>query len=234
MPLPFKEQIVQGKFEWVRPTSKKPSNVIRHDTPSGRYYEIAPNVYYPSITTVLNRSGDFQWWRDAKGEVEANRILKTAGARGSQMHSLLDRYLSNDKISLNEENPPIKFSFLNGQSTIDRISNIQFKESILWSNRLKIAGQVDLIGNFDDELSVIDFKTSNKVKEKSDITNYFLQATAYQQMAEERYEFLKIKKIVIMIFVDNVKEPFVFIESPDVYIGILETKRNEFTGVYNV
>ena len=61
-----------------------------------------------------------------------------------------------------------------------------------------LAGRVDCIAEFDGKLSVIDFKSAGKEKSEKDITEYFMQATAYAVMYEERYG-IPIDNIVIII-----------------------------------
>ena len=62
---------------------------------------------------------------------------------------------------------------------VDQINNIHLLESIMYSNKLTIAGQVDCVAEYNGKLSVIDFKTANKERQESWIDNYFLQCTAY-------------------------------------------------------
>ena len=59
-------------------------------------------------------------------------------------------------------------------------------------------------------MSIIDFKTSKRLKSKSDIPNYFMQTAAY---ACAWYELTgeKINQLVILMSVDD-ENPLVFIE----------------------
>jgi genome maintenance exonuclease 1 len=61
-----------------------------------------------------------------------------------------------------------------------------------------MAGRVDCIAEYNGVLSVIDFKTSKAVKEEKDINEYFMQATAYAIMFQERTG-IQIKNIVILM-----------------------------------
>ena len=69
------------------------------------------------------------------------------------------------------------------------------------------------MGEFDGTLSIIDFKTSRKLKKKEWIDGYFIQAAAYAIMYEERTG-TPITQLVILIAVDN-ESPQVFIEHRD-------------------
>ena len=59
------------------------------------------------------------------------------------------------------------------------------QEAALYSEHLGLAGRVDCVGEFDGVPSIIDFKTSKKLKKKDSITNYFIQESAYAIMWEE-------------------------------------------------
>jgi predicted RecB family nuclease len=71
-------------------------------------------------------------------------------------------------------------------------------ETALWSGTLRMAGRVDCIAEYDGKLSVIDFKTSKSIKEEKDIQEYFMQATAYAIMFQERTGIV-IKNIAILM-----------------------------------
>ena len=49
-----------------------------------------------------------------------------------------------------------------------------------------MAGRVDCIGEFDGELSVIDFKTSKKIKSSADIEDYYWQHKITRDLVELR------------------------------------------------
>ena len=67
---------------------------------------------------------------------------------------------------------------------------------------------------FRSKLSVIDFKTSKRLKKRDWITSYFMQETAYAIMWEERTK-MPITQLVTLIAVDYEDEPQVFIEHRD-------------------
>ena len=86
------------------------------------------------------------------------------------------------------------------ESELMKIDNIHCVEKALWSSELKIAGRVDAIANFSEleHPCIIDFKSSRKPKEKSWILSYFLQASAYSHIYQERTG-IKIENLVIII-----------------------------------
>jgi len=156
--------------------------MTRKTTEKGRKYFTPDGNAYPSITTVLNilSVDSIMRWRKRVGEEEANKISHQAATRGTSVHKLAEDY----------------------------IDNVWFQEEYLYSDRLKCAGQVDCIAEFDGELSIVDFKTSRKPKKIEWITNYFIQASFYAAAFYERTG-VPIRQGVILITVDH-NEPQVF------------------------
>ena len=82
----------------------------------------------------------------------------------------------------------------------------------MFSKHLGVAGTVDCVGVWDGKDSIIDWKTSAKFKKKEWISNYFMQASAYAIMWEERTG-RPITQLVVCIAGDM--GPQVFIEHRD-------------------
>ena len=181
-----------------------------------RYYVTPEGNKYPSVTTVLseyNRKAIFEWRRSI-GEEQANKITRTASSRGTRIHTLCESYLNNQEPDF--KTPLDKEMFNRFKPVLHRIDNIHAQEVRMYSDHLRMAGTVDCIGKFDNKLSVIDFKTSSKVKNKDYIANYFMQTSAYAIMFEERFK-IPVSQIVVAIAVED-SEPQVFIEKRDAYV----------------
>jgi len=88
------------------------------------------------------------------------------------------------------------------QELDEKVNNIHCLESKLYSHNLKLAGTVDCIAEYKGVLSVIDFKTSIRLKKKENISGYFMQGAAYAQMFNEMADS-NIEQIVILIGVDT-------------------------------
>jgi genome maintenance exonuclease 1 len=113
----------------------------------------------------------------------------------------------------------------------EHVNNIHALEIPLYSHHLKVAGRVDCIAEYDGQLSIIDFKTSSKLKEESWIKGYFMQCSAYAVMYEERTG-IPVSQIVIMIAVDS-EHPQVFIKKRNDYIKDFISYREAYEGVLN-
>ena len=122
--------------------------------------------------------------------------------------------------------------FQSAKTTLDRINNIYCLESFLYSHYLGLAGRVDCIAEFDGELAVIDFKTSTKHKEESNIENYFVQETAYAAMFLERTG-IEVKKIVTLIAVEDGSIQVFQKYNLDDYLQLLKCYIEEFVGRKN-
>ncbi len=186
-----------------------------------RYYVTTEGEQYPSVTTVLDSMTDktslFEW-RKRIGEAEANKISRRAAARGTALHLACEKYLLGEDINFEEEMPTTTALFAQAKETLDaKVDNIYCIEKPLVSNKLKVAGRVDLIAEYEDDIAVIDFKTSDKTKRKDWIESYFLQASLYSYMFWEMTG-IPIKKIVIAICIESETKPQIFIDSPVHYI----------------
>lgn len=160
-----------------------------------RFYVTPEGNRYPSVTTVTGyaKKAFFAEWRKNNPE-EAKRVT----VRGTRFHSLVEKYLNNEEMDRSKINFADLFLFSQAEQEINRIDNIHLLETTLWSDTLKLAGRVDCIAEYDGKLSVIDFKSASREKPASDIKEYFMQATAYAIMYQERYG-KPVENIVIIM-----------------------------------
>ena len=166
-----------------------------------RFYDV-DGKNYPSVTTVLGilKKEGLQKWRDSIGEKVAQWEMGRASRRGKATHTLVEQYIKNETPSIRDVLPLGLFRLL--KPYIDQIDNIHCLETIMYSKKLTIAGQVDCIAEYNGKLSVIDFKTANKERKEDWIENYFLQTTAYAIMYEEIFG-KPIEQIVILLAAED-------------------------------
>lgn len=194
-----------------------------------RYYTLPDGSRLPSVTTVLGaqKKQAIMEWRKRVGEEVANKISRQATSRGTNVHTLCERYLNNEP--LGDIMPDAKEMFRSIRPYLDRINNIHYQEAALWSKQLGLAGRVDCIAEYEGKLSVIDFKTSKKIKTLKDIEDYFWQTTAYALMYEEMIG-QPINDLVVIMAVDN-EQPLIFKQKTEDHIeGLvkaIEFYRNE-------
>jgi len=77
-------------------------------------------------------------------------------------------------------------------------SEVWCQETALWSASRRYAGRVDLVGVWEGEPAIIDFKTSRKPKQDAWITDYWLQTTAYALAHNELFGS-DITQLVLLI-----------------------------------
>ena len=186
-------------------------NLKAKTTEKGRRYFVEGNAY-PSVTTVIGekKKKSILEWRRKVGEDEANAISKRATTRGNKCHKLAEDYLSNKPLDRYRDDVLSLGLFHQIRPYIDKINNIHALEESLYSHTLKLAGRVDCIAEYDNELAIIDFKTSTKFKREEWIQDYFSQETAYAIMFQE-LTGLKVKQLVTIIAVET-GTPQVFIK----------------------
>lgn len=166
-----------------------------------RYYSVSEDKTYPSITSITsfyNRQF-FQEWRQKVGEETANKITKVSTERGTKFHDLVEKYLLNVDLNTLDILPSTKALFLSAKKYLDNINNIHALEKPLYSNYFGIAGRVDCIAEYNNELAIIDFKTSKKIKPEEWIEQYFVQETAYACMYYEMTGIPVAKLVTIMV-----------------------------------
>jgi ATP-dependent exoDNAse (exonuclease V) beta subunit len=173
--------------------------------PDGKRYYVTPSgSKLPSVTTVVGaqKKQAIMEWRRRVGEDVANKISRQATSRGTNVHTLCEKYLNNEE--LGEMMPDAFEMFKSLKPYLNRINNIHYQEVALWSEQLGLAGRVDCIGEFDGVLSVIDFKTSKKIKTVEQVEDYWWQTTAYALFYEEIVG-IPINDLVIIMAVENDK-----------------------------
>lgn len=166
-----------------------------------RYYKVPNSTIeqiFVSITSIISFFNQkiFKEWRNRVGEEEANRITAEATTRGTDTHSLIEAYTSNQQIPVSSEISRNLFNII--KPSLNRIGKIYGMELGMYSETLGIAGTVDLIAEFDGKLAIIDYKTSKKPKKKEWIEHYFVQAMAYGMMLHE-LTGMCVKKLVILM-----------------------------------
>jgi len=196
-----------------------------------RVYKTPEGKLYPSVTSVTGITSTFNKsaWIQRVGVDEANRITQRALDRGTRVHSLCENYLLGNELQVDMFDIEMWTTM---RKLVDRIDNIHCLETPLYSNFLQTAGTVDCIGEFDGKLSVIDFKTSSRVKGRDDIHNYFEQTAAYAVMFEE-LTGIPIGRLVILMAIDD-DEPRVFIENRDTWIAGFRRSRMMYRQKYNI
>ena len=193
-----------------------------------RYYD-TPDGTLISITSLLKNftpEGILEW-RKAVGEEVANEVMRAAADRGSKVHKIIENCLSNkpenDLVGNYGELAARMFSQM--VPALDKIDRIRALEKGLYSTRFGIAGRVDCIAEYDNELTVIDFKTSTRKRDERNET-HLVQASFYSLAWEERTGE-KVNQIAILTTTEDGKLD-VYRDDPSNHVDRLEEMIEEY------
>tara|TARA_R100000426_G_C4822790_1_gene111240 strand:- start:618 stop:1283 length:666 start_codon:yes stop_codon:yes gene_type:complete len=185
----------------------------RFQSEQGRKY-LVDEIGVPSVTTILSATKDKKFlddWRRRIGNEEADKIMKQASTRGSEMHRVLEYYYNGEKY-FNEMEEGIKPRKM--ASVI--IDNLKVQE--VWGNEVSLAYNKDFAGTTDlvalsyDKPTIIDFKQANKPKREDWIEDYKCQLGAYYLAHKTHYGPIELGIIAIATR-DLQYQQFVFSEA---------------------
>jgi genome maintenance exonuclease 1 len=160
----------------------------RINSSDGRKYITPSGDKLPSVTTILSKTSPkekiigLQRWRDSVGAVNAQAITNNSAGRGTRMHAFLENYIKTGSIGLIGNNP----HSIKAHSMAEKIvSESLHKATEFYGSEISLfypdlyAGTTDLIGVYEEEPVIIDFKQSNKHKKEEWIDDYFCQLYSY-------------------------------------------------------
>ena len=190
-----------------------------------RHYE-TPAGPLVSITTVIHHftPDGIKQWRENMGEDVANYIMRTSSIRGTRVHKLVDSFLSNESLAnITREYGVTAVGLFNlMRPALERISNIVAVEKRVYSTdpAIMVAGTTDCVADYEGILSIIDFKTSSKMREQDTIDSWMIQATFYA-LAWECLTGQKISQLVIICATED-GQTEVFKSEPSEYVERLK------------
>ena len=160
----------------------------------------------PSVTTILSATKSEEEnaalanWRERVGYKEANRIKTEASSRGTSMHTYIEDYLRgriNESFFESNEQYKNMAKEIIEKGVDNKLNEIYGIEETLYYPE-QYAGTADLIGVYQGNDVVIDFKQSNKPKKTDYIQDYFLQLGAYT-LAHDVVHGTKMKAGIILL-----------------------------------
>ena len=163
-----------------------------------RFYNISESISVPSVTSILKHTN--------QSNIPYSDLNKKTNSMdiGDLMHKYLDYYVSkNENFYLDSKNFEIaeflaKIIIDNFLNDIDEIWGTEVP--VLYKN--KYAGTIDLIGIVNNQLSIIDYKSSYRKKTDEEMHEYFLQLAAYS-IAHDWQHKTKITSIIIFLSLRN-------------------------------
>ena len=169
-----------------------------------RHYDIG-NDKLPSVTTILSatqsdeKKKSLADWRARMGAQSADRIRDVSAMRGTAMHKFLEAYIDGsghkDLTSIGKEAEPMARKII--ESGLGDLEEVWGQEVTLYYPGL-YAGATDIVGIYEGQPAIIDFKQTNKPKKREWISDYFAQLGAYC-MAHNYVYGTKIQSGVILM-----------------------------------
>lgn len=170
-----------------------------------RHYDIGTNEKLPSVTTILSatqpeeKRKKLEEWKARVGTQAADRIRDVSAMRGTAMHTYLEGYIEGknhlDLTAIGQE--------------AKRMSDVVIEQGLrdlgeVWGSEVTLyypglyAGATDLVGTYNGRPAIIDFKQTNKPKQREWIEDYFIQLAAYA-MAHNYVYGTKIQSGIILM-----------------------------------
>ncbi len=169
-----------------------------------RHYDIKEEKL-PSVTTILSacqseeKRKSLADWRAKMGADLADKVRDVAAMRGTAMHRYLEAHIDGtghkDLTPLGEQAEKMAKQII--ESGLKDLSEVWGQEVTLYYPGL-YAGATDVVGIYDGQPAIIDFKQSNKPKRREWIFDYFEQLGAYC-MAHNYVYGTKIQSGIILM-----------------------------------
>jgi genome maintenance exonuclease 1 len=185
-----------------------------------RVYQTPDGEILPSVTTILSSTKDMtalNEWKKRVGEEQAAQITKEAAGVGTAMHGNLERFIAG--LQRQPGNNPVhvqanKMADVIIENGLSKVSEVWAMEQSLYFPGL-YSGTTDLVGVYDKNPSVMDYKQTNKPKKEEWVTDYKIQLTAYIMAHNEVYD-------------TDIKEGHVFMCSRDLQYQQFDLWPDEF------
>ena len=179
-------------------TPRFPYQKLSRETLEGsRKYALPDGQRVSSVTTILEATKSEESkqalnnWRKRVGAQQAQQITTEAASRGTRMHKWLENYVCDDNMGEPGSNPYSQQSHKMASGIVEKfltpnVTEIYGTEISLYYPGL-YAGTTDCVANWQGEVSILDFKQTNKPKKTEWVQDYFLQLCAYALAHNEVY-----------------------------------------------
>jgi len=170
-----------------------------------RHYDVGTNEKLPSVTTILSatqsaeKKAKLAEWQARMGKQTADRIRDISALRGTAMHTYLEGYINNT--------PHLDLTAVGKEA--GRMANVVVQSGLgdleeVWGSEVTLyypglyAGATDVVGIYAGKPAIIDFKQTNRPKQREWIDDYFIQLAAYAIAHNQVYD-TKIQSGIILM-----------------------------------
>ena len=179
-----------------------------------RHYDITGEKL-PSVTTILSQTQSEEKkkslanWQARMGKQYADRVRDIAALRGTSMHTYLEGYIKGERhldlTSVGKEAGIMAQKVI--ESGLGDLEEVWGTEVTLYYPGL-YAGATDVVGIYNGRESIIDFKQTNKPKQREWIDDYFTQLAAYAMAHNHVYGTQIQSGIILMCSKDGFFQKF--------------------------
>lgn len=166
----------------------------------GRFYNLEEGISVPSVTTILGNTKSEESkkslddWRTAVGHEKSQQITDEAADRGTRLHAHIEHWLKTSEFPDKKLRTTLPEMASQGMATkiIDTFLKPNITEIVALEKRVAYrpiyAGRLDTAAVYNGELSVIDYKQSNRVKPDEHVQDYLTQLAAYIEAWNSEYD----------------------------------------------
>ena len=154
-----------------------------------RVYKRGEGVFYPSVTTILQympKNKFFESWLKDVGH-NADLIMRRAGKEGTQVHEAAEALVKGEEVSWMDDYGNARYSQIVWEMILKFYDfwsthkpELISTEEFVFSDEHKYAGTADLVVKMNDEIWLLDLKTSNSIHK-----SYDLQLASYAKALQE-------------------------------------------------
>ena len=180
-----------------------------------RHYDVGTNEKLPSVTTILSATQSeekrkkLEEWRKRMGPQYADRVRDISAMRGTSMHTYLEGYITDQR--------HLDLTALGVEA--GRMADIVIRSGLgdleeVWGSEVTLyypglyAAATDVVGIYNGRESIIDFKQTNKPKQREWIDDYFTQLAAYAMAHNHVYGTQIQSGIILMCSKDGLFQKF--------------------------
>ena len=197
----------------------------------GKRHYLTPDGSFISITSLLSSQvpDSIRSWRESVGNDVADYVMRTAARRGTRVHKLVELALKNKPLGDITDYGVLPFAlFSRMQPALDKIEQIRALEQPLYNAELGVAGTADTICSYDGVPSVVDYKTTSKIRE--DVERHMIQGAFYASAWTWQTKMPIDQIVIIMVAEDGGMQ--VFKDKSSAHLGKLRelVEQHSFAG----
>lgn len=195
--------------------------ITQINTPVGRFYEVNGDLL-PSVTTIIkatrtpNERDRLRKWQHKMDKLHgadtAEQESSNAKDRGNTIHQAIAATLKDLHDAETSIAPELKPYWDSVRPIVKAIKNTYAVEHTVYHDTLKYAGTLDLVADWQGKSTIIDWKTSGRIKKLSWMSEAILQVVAYKGAYESMQE-LPIEQALVVII--SLKQSQLFIIDQD-------------------